>query len=158
MTLIAMWLAPDCWDEHFLFYNLSQNINSLKYILQILWTLLGPLFKGPAPSAWYHNKGPVILYISCSTPVQKILTAPNYLMYDFNNYVTSSRLLRLIRYFMGHDHHISYRTLVLHKYLLLNRMMCSITLKQNAFGQTTDWKNTSLTTTFDCIQMVILAT
>ena len=74
MTLLTVWLAPDCWDEHFLFYNLSQNINSLKDILQILWTLLGPLFKGPAPSAWYQKKGPVILYSSCSTTVQKILT------------------------------------------------------------------------------------
>ena len=74
MTLIKVWLAPDCWDEHFLFYNLSQNINSLKDILQILWTLLGPLFKGPAPFAWYQKKGPVILNISCSTTVKKILT------------------------------------------------------------------------------------
>ena len=58
----------------FPFYSLSQNINSLKDILQILWTLLGPLFKGPAPFAWYQKKGLVILYISCSTTVQKILT------------------------------------------------------------------------------------
>ena len=65
------------WEEHFLFYNLSQNIDSLKDILQILWTLLGPLFKGPAPSAWYQKKGPVILYISCSTTVQKFLTVPD---------------------------------------------------------------------------------
>ena len=74
MTLTTMWLAPDCWDEHFLFYNLSQNINSLKDILQILWTLVGPLFKGPAPSTWYQNKGPVIFYISCSITVHKIIT------------------------------------------------------------------------------------
>ena len=70
----SMWLSPDCWDEHFLFYNISQNINSLKDILQILWTLLGPLFKGPAPWAWCHKKGPVIFYISCSTTDQKFLT------------------------------------------------------------------------------------
>ena len=56
MTLIMLWLVRDCWDEHFLFYNLLQNIYSLKDILQILWTLLGPLFKGPTPSAWYQMK------------------------------------------------------------------------------------------------------
>ena len=74
MTLITVWLAADCWDEHTRFYNLSQNINSSKDILQILWTLLGPLFKGPAPFAWYQKKCPVILYISCWTSVQKFLS------------------------------------------------------------------------------------
>ena len=74
MTFITAWLAPDCWYEQFLFNNLSQNINILKDIFQILCTLLGPLFKEPAPSAWYQKKGPVILYISCSTTVQKFLT------------------------------------------------------------------------------------
>ena len=33
------------------------NIDSLQDNLQILWKLLGPLFKGPAaPSAWYQKK------------------------------------------------------------------------------------------------------
>ena len=61
-------------DKHFLFFNLSQNIYSLKDILQIIWTLMGSLFKGPAPSAWYQKKGLVILYFSFSTSVQKFLT------------------------------------------------------------------------------------
>ena len=73
MNLITVWLAQDCWDDHLLFYNLSQNINRLKDILQIFWTLLGPLFKWPAPSDWYQKKGLVILHISCSTTVQKCL-------------------------------------------------------------------------------------
>ena len=60
----------------FLFFNLLQNINSLKDILQILWTLLGLLFKRLALSAWYQEKGPVNLYISCPTTVQKFLTVP----------------------------------------------------------------------------------
>ena len=34
----------------------------------------GPLFKGPAPSTWYQKKGPVILYNSCSTTIQKFVT------------------------------------------------------------------------------------
>ena len=67
ITLITVWLDPERWAEQFLFYNFQPNINSLKDIVQKLWTLLGPL-------AWYQNKGPVILYISCSTSVQKILT------------------------------------------------------------------------------------
>ena len=33
-----------------------------------------PLFRGSVPLAWYQKKGPVILYISCSTTVQKFLT------------------------------------------------------------------------------------
>ena len=74
MTLISVWLAPDCSDEYFLFYNLSQNIHSLKDTLHKLWILLGPLFKGPAPFSWYQKKGPLILYISCSISVQKFLT------------------------------------------------------------------------------------
>ena len=70
MTLITVWLDP----QNFHLYNISQNINRLKGIHQILFTLLGPLFKEPAPSAWYQKKGPVILYISYSTTVQKFLT------------------------------------------------------------------------------------
>ena len=65
---------PDWWGEHFFFYNLWQNINSLRDYLQILWTLLGPLFKLEAPSAWFKKKGPVMLYISCSTTVKQFLT------------------------------------------------------------------------------------
>ena len=53
---------------------IRKKLNSLKDILQIIWTLLGPLFKGPVPSAWYQKIGPVILYISCSTTVQKFLS------------------------------------------------------------------------------------
>ena len=68
-----MWLAPDWWDEHF-FYNLSQNINSLKYILQILWTLLGPLFRGSVPSAWYQMKDLLKLNNFCSILFNKIFT------------------------------------------------------------------------------------
>ena len=48
MTLITVWLAPDYWDDHFLFYKLLQHINSLRDILRILSTLLGPLSEGPA--------------------------------------------------------------------------------------------------------------
>ena len=71
MTFIKVWLAPDCRDEHFLFYNLSQNINSLKNILQIVWTFLGPIFKRPPPSVWYQK---ICTLNSCSTTVQKFLT------------------------------------------------------------------------------------
>ena len=42
MTLITVSQTPDCWDNQFPFYNLSQNINSLKGILQILWSLVAP--------------------------------------------------------------------------------------------------------------------
>ena len=63
----------DCWEEHFL-YNISQNIDSLKDMLQILWTLVGPLFKGQIPMAWYQKKYTVILYISYSTTVQESLS------------------------------------------------------------------------------------
>ena len=62
MTLITVWLAPDCWDEHFLL----QNINSLKDILQIFCTLLGSLFKKPTPSAWYQMKDWLGLNNFCS--------------------------------------------------------------------------------------------
>ena len=76
MTLSTVRLAQDCSDEHFLFFNLSQNIHSLKDILLILWTLLGLLYNRPCRpfGLIYQKKGPVILYISRSTTVQKFLT------------------------------------------------------------------------------------
>ena len=37
MTFFTVWLDPDCWDEHFLFYNLSRNINSLKEFFKYFW-------------------------------------------------------------------------------------------------------------------------
>ena len=58
-------------------FPIQQSITkyfSLKYIFQVLWTILDPLFKGLAASALYQKKGPVILKISCSTTVQKFLT------------------------------------------------------------------------------------
>ena len=75
MTLITVWLDPDCWDEHFLFYNLLQNINSLKDILQIPWTLLGPSFKGLAHSAWHKMKDLLKLNNFCSILFNKIFTS-----------------------------------------------------------------------------------
>ena len=75
MTLITVWLDLDCCNEHFLFYNLLQNINRSKDILQILWALLGPLFKGPAPSAWYQMKDWLKLNNFCSILFNKIYTS-----------------------------------------------------------------------------------
>ena len=73
MTFITVWLDPHCWDKHFLFYNLLQNINtcSLKDILQILWNLLSPLFKGTSPSAWYQMKDRLKLNNFCSISIFK---------------------------------------------------------------------------------------
>ena len=70
-----MWIDPECWDEHFLFYNISQNFNSLKDILRIHWTLLGPLFKGSAPSAWHQIIDRLKLNKICSILVNKIFTS-----------------------------------------------------------------------------------
>ena len=41
----------------------------------LLLTLLAQLFEGPAPFAWYQKKGLVMLYISCSTTGQEVLTS-----------------------------------------------------------------------------------
>ena len=43
------WLAKMCLDKHFLFYSILENIKCFRVIFQILWTLLCPLLKGPAP-------------------------------------------------------------------------------------------------------------
>ena len=74
MTQISIWSDRDRQDEQFLLHDLCQHMHSTKDICQKRQPFLGPLFKGPTPSAWYQKKGLVILYISCSTIVQKFLT------------------------------------------------------------------------------------
>ena len=65
------WWGQDVRVEQFRFYNLIQNIDSLKDIFKKLKTLFDPFFMGPAPFAWYQKKGRVILNIFCSTSHQK---------------------------------------------------------------------------------------
>ena len=66
MTKSTVWRDPNCWDEHLVLYNLLQNINSVRDINQIYWTLLGPLFKGPAIPFWLQMQDNLKLNNFCS--------------------------------------------------------------------------------------------
>ena len=69
------WLAKMCWDKHFLFYSILENIKCFRVIFQILWTLLCPLLKGPTPSAWYQTKDQQKLNNLNSILFNKMLTS-----------------------------------------------------------------------------------
>ena len=67
-------LEPDCWDEHFLFYNLQQNRNGLGDIHQVRWNL-GYSSKGRHYSEWYYMKSRQKFDNFCSILFQKIFTS-----------------------------------------------------------------------------------
>ena len=82
------WLAKMCWDKHFLFYSILENIKCFRVIFQILWTLLCPLLKGPTPSAWYQTKDQQKLNNLNSILFNKMLTSGKKVKKKMNNFYT----------------------------------------------------------------------